>query len=282
MHEFKYDVFISHASEDKENLVFPLASQLQSFGVKVWYDQFELKVGDSLSRSIDKGLAQSKYGIVIISPYFLKKNWPEYELRGLVSREIQGEKVILPIWQGVSREDVLAYSPTLADKYSLDASRLGIARLTIKIIQVVRPDIYKNILRKIIRANYLSSLPIQKIPIKDIEFGEPRHGVLPPNLVVRIRISHKIFEDILNISFKDTIYSFCCDANPESEVEVWERIGAAYLETTYNRGLSLEKKRAVLSVLFDRSIGPLEKEKYSNFSPLSTEEVEQIINLYEK
>jgi hypothetical protein len=49
-------LFISHASEDKEDFVRPLAETLQQLGVKVWYDEFTLKVGDSLRRKIDSGL----------------------------------------------------------------------------------------------------------------------------------------------------------------------------------------------------------------------------------
>jgi len=69
----QYDLFISHASEDKASLVFPLASLLADLGVKVWYDEFELRVGDSLSRSIDKGLAGAAFGAVVISEAFLAK-----------------------------------------------------------------------------------------------------------------------------------------------------------------------------------------------------------------
>lgn len=50
-----FDVFISHATEDKEELVRPLAVALQGHGLSVWYDEFELRVGDSLRRKIDAG-----------------------------------------------------------------------------------------------------------------------------------------------------------------------------------------------------------------------------------
>src|SRR5713101_4545514 len=99
----RWDVFISHASEDKNTFVRPLAIALRNLGVSVWYDEFSLCLGDSLSRSIDKGLASSRYGLVVISPDFIRKPWPEYELRGLVSREIGEDRVILPIWHGVTR-----------------------------------------------------------------------------------------------------------------------------------------------------------------------------------
>ena len=80
----EYDAFISHASEDKEELVRPLADALVERGLKVWYDEFNLTVGDSLRRSIDKGLAKSRFGIVVLSSSFFAKNWTQYELDGLV------------------------------------------------------------------------------------------------------------------------------------------------------------------------------------------------------
>jgi hypothetical protein len=76
----KWDLFISHASEDKDSFVRPLATALRQLGVMVWYDEFSLSIGDSISRSIDSGLANSKYGLVVISESFIRKKWPEYEL----------------------------------------------------------------------------------------------------------------------------------------------------------------------------------------------------------
>jgi hypothetical protein len=83
-----WDVFISHATEDKELFVRPLAITLQHLGVSVWYDEFTLRLGDSLRKSIDRGLSSSRFGLIVISQHFIKKKWPEYELNGLISREI--------------------------------------------------------------------------------------------------------------------------------------------------------------------------------------------------
>jgi len=114
----EWDVFICHASEDKEGFVHPLALQMRKNGLNVWYDNFELTVGDSLRRSIDRGLAHSQYGIVVISTSFLQKEWPQKELDGLVAREVNGRKVILPVWHNVDKNTVARYSPTLADRYA--------------------------------------------------------------------------------------------------------------------------------------------------------------------
>lgn len=111
-----WDVFVSHASEDKESVAKPLADALKKAGLSVWYDEFELKVGDSLRRSIDDGLSKSRYGIVILSPAFFAKEWTQKELDGLVQLEAAGKSRILPVWFDVSADDVRAYSPTLSDR----------------------------------------------------------------------------------------------------------------------------------------------------------------------
>lgn len=118
----EFDFFISHATEDKDEIVRDLANALIQVGFDVWYDEFELKIGDSLRKKIDQGLSKSRYGIVIISPSFVKKNWTEYELNGMVAREMNGHKVILPIWHKISKNEVLEFSPSLADKMALNTS----------------------------------------------------------------------------------------------------------------------------------------------------------------
>lgn len=120
--EKKYDFFISHASEDKEDFVRDLAEALSQKGFKVWYDETELLVGDSLRKKIDEGLACSRFGIVVISPNFVRKRWTEYELNGMVAKEMNGIPLILPIWHNISMDEVLKFSPSLADKKALKTS----------------------------------------------------------------------------------------------------------------------------------------------------------------
>ena len=141
--EKRWDVFISHASEDKETFVRPLVIALSQLGVDLWFDEFELEIGDSISRSIDNGLGKSNYGLVVLSPAFLKKAWPDYELRGLISRELGNNKVILPIWHGVTRKQILDFSPSLADKLAINSSEMSASDVAIKILRVIRPDLYE-------------------------------------------------------------------------------------------------------------------------------------------
>jgi len=131
----KWDVFISHASEDKELFVRPLAKALADRKIKVWYDEFELKLGDSLRTNIDIGLARSRFGIIILSPSFFKKKWTNSELNAFFSKE-GSRKVILPIWHNISSTDLLDFSPILSDLYAL-SSDSGIEHIVNSIVDIV-------------------------------------------------------------------------------------------------------------------------------------------------
>jgi hypothetical protein len=137
----KWDAFVSHATEDKERFVRPLAHALTILGAKLWYDEFSLRLGDSLSESIDRGLANSRYGIVVISPDFMRKPWTKRELQGLVAAEIGGHSVILPVWYEVTRGEVLAFSPPLADKFAVRTADKTAQQIALEILSVIRPDI---------------------------------------------------------------------------------------------------------------------------------------------
>lgn len=133
----QYDLFISHASEDKEEFVRPLAETLENIGVKVWYDEFTLKVGDSLRQSIDQGLVNSRFGTVILSSAFCSKNWTQYELDSMVAREMHGHKMILPIWHKIKKDEVMKFSPSLADKVALNTSMQSIEEIAGQLAEVI-------------------------------------------------------------------------------------------------------------------------------------------------
>jgi TIR domain len=136
----QYDVFICHASEDKEDFVRPLAELLRHQHIQVWFDEFSLSIGDSLSRKIDEGLANSRYGIVVLSPAFFNKPWAKRELQGLTAREMaEKTDLILPIWHRISIKDVLAFSPPLADKKAVSSTD-GINTVLREISKKLRPE----------------------------------------------------------------------------------------------------------------------------------------------
>lgn len=132
-----YDVFVSHASEDKDDFVRDFVKCLQQHGLKVWYDEFTLRIGDSLRRSIDNGLKNSRYGIVVLSEAFFSKEWPQRELDGLFAREVNGEKVILPIWHKISKNEVMSFSPVIADMLALNTSSFTIEEIAKEISERV-------------------------------------------------------------------------------------------------------------------------------------------------
>ena len=138
-----FNIFISHSKDDKAEFVRPLAKALQNTGLDIWYDEFNLKIGDSLRKAIDYGLSKSNYGIVVISKSFMQKSWTNWELNGLLSREISGKEVILPIWHHVTHEQLLEYSPPLADKFALN-SDMELSEIVKKIVERVKPDLTRS------------------------------------------------------------------------------------------------------------------------------------------
>jgi hypothetical protein len=135
--EDKWHVFLCHASEDKDSFVRPLAEELVKRNLKVWFDEFEIMLGDGLMQMIDDGLAKSHFGVVVLSHDFFRKNWPRRELDALASREDTGEKVILPIWHGLDKKDVAKYSPLLAGRYAA-ISKQGVPPIVDKIVAALR------------------------------------------------------------------------------------------------------------------------------------------------
>lgn len=132
-----WDVFISHAHEDKAAVARPLADALLAAGVTVWLDELEMKIGDSLRRKIDQGIRSSRFGAVILSPSFFAKGWTQYELDGLVGMSVAGKQVLLPIWHEITRADVMRESASLADKFALTTSDTTTLEIASQIAEVV-------------------------------------------------------------------------------------------------------------------------------------------------
>lgn len=110
--------FICHDWRDKSTIARPLAVELSKMMCPVWFDEFSLKVGDSLRQNIEKGIKECKKCIVILSPSFFSNNgWTKVEFNSIFSREIiEKGHVILPVWHQVSKEQVYEYSPSLVDR----------------------------------------------------------------------------------------------------------------------------------------------------------------------
>ncbi|MBJ6121380.1 toll/interleukin-1 receptor domain-containing protein [Sphingomonas mollis] len=120
-----YDVFISHAWEDKAEFVDEFAQKARDAGLRVWYDRFSLRWGDSLRQGIDAGLRGSYFGVAVLSPNFFAKEWTNYELDGLIERALDGSGRLLPIWHRLTKDDVRKYAPSLAGRLALNTSLLS-------------------------------------------------------------------------------------------------------------------------------------------------------------
>lgn len=132
-----WDVFISHASEDKDAVARPLRDALTRMGITVWLDESQMRIGHSLRRKIDEGIRSSRFGVVILSKAFFGKGWTNHELDGLVTRTVAGEQSLLPIWHDLTAENVRTYSPSLADKVAMSTTNYSIDEIAEKISEVV-------------------------------------------------------------------------------------------------------------------------------------------------
>lgn len=117
-------VFVCHDHADKETVVRPVVDELHRRMVHTWYDDFSLKIGDSLLSAIEKGLSTCQFACVIVSPSFIKNfGWPRAEFEMAFGKQLSsGVKVLLPIWHNVSKKDVLEYSQFLGTIFALDST----------------------------------------------------------------------------------------------------------------------------------------------------------------
>lgn len=133
----EYDVFISHAHEDKESFVTPFVEELKKRDVKVWYDNDVLNWGDSLRAKIDSGLRHSRFGIVVISRSFINKGWTNHELDGLFNLEMTQGKTILPIWHDITKTEVQNFSPSLAGKMAMSTALMTPAEIADELVKLL-------------------------------------------------------------------------------------------------------------------------------------------------
>lgn len=225
-----WDVFISHASEDKDTIVRALAERLDALQVRVWYDEFSLKVGDSLSSSIDLGLRESRFGIVVLSKAFLQKRWTEYEFRSLLSRQVNGERVILPIWHGVTKEEVKVYSLFLADIFALNTDTYSLEQIVAELVSVIRPDVFRQMRLESFINQVIRKGRDMKVPRSKLQMSLNKRSHLTDQQLTRAKIVYYGIGQHLNKSFQDYINLFELDLYPERELQCWELINACYME----------------------------------------------------
>ena len=230
MQNMKYDVFISHASEDKELIVRPLVTMLEKLSVRVWYDEFSLKLGDSLSVSIDKGLLESRFGIVVLSKSFLKKNWTDYEYRSLLSRQMNGQRIIIPLWYDITKEEVLSFSPYLADIFAGNVTPDNLQKTILSILKVVRPDILRTLKIQAYLSAAINNSQYKVVSLNEINRSPEKLSHLTPQQYVRAK---SIFYGIgkhVKLPLSEFIDEYELDLIPEREIQTWEIMNVCYLE----------------------------------------------------
>lgn len=279
MEDKKYDLFISHASEDKDEIVRPMVTILERLSVRVWYDEFSLQLGDSLTASIDKGLRQSRYGLLMLSKAFLGKNWPDYEYRSLLTRQIDGESVILPLWYGVTKEEVKAYSLFLTDIKGLAVTRDNMNVVIPAIVKVVRPDIWLEVRMRSILRKAVDEGTLKVVERSDIKPQTERQSKLTKQQLIRSKAIYYGIGMHLNRSFDDYVEQYELDFVPERELQSWEIMNACYLEMIERHGEATEAdKKDYFRSLIAISIG---MKSISNVQ-LDSSEIEELIILWKE
>ncbi len=138
--EYTYDCFLSHASEDKAEIVEPLVAELRGRGLRVWFDADEIRIGDSFRKAMEAGLGKSRFGVVVVSPSFVGKYWPEQELDALYSQEsVLREKRVLPVIHGMTHKELVVAQPFLASR-AVAFSHEGVDAVAGKIVQAMREE----------------------------------------------------------------------------------------------------------------------------------------------
>ena len=125
-----YDVFLSHASEDKDEIARPLADALTARGVTVWFDELNIRVGQSIRREIERGIREARFGLVIVSEHFMAKQWTQAELDALWGKKLAAkDDSLLPVWHKVTYDEVQQGLPLLAGLHALNTSTMSIDRI---------------------------------------------------------------------------------------------------------------------------------------------------------
>lgn len=279
MDEKKYDIFISHASEDKDAIVRPLATILERLTVRVWYDEFSLQLGDSLTASIDKGLQESRYGLVVLSKAFLSKRWPEYEYRSLMTREIDGERAILPLWYDVTKEDVKNFSLYLADIKALSISKANFGKILPAILKVVRPDIYQERRMQGVLRRAVEDGTQKLVKMSEIKRATSKQSKLTRQQLIRSKAVYYGIGRHLKRNFDDYVDQYELDVVPERELQSWEIMNACYLEMLERHANSTDRDREdYFKVLIALSVG------WSEIAglQLSDEAIEELVALWKE
>lgn len=134
----EYDVFISHASADKEEYVDKLKAALDKLKVKIFYDKDSIQWGDNWKEKILEGVEKSEFAIIVISEKFFGREWTEKELSEFLNRQNRnGQKIILPILHNISMEDLRNKYPDIADIQALNTKNQTCEAISIEFAKLL-------------------------------------------------------------------------------------------------------------------------------------------------
>ena len=139
----RYDAFISYARDDREAIVRPLYEHLTDMGLRVWFDEREMRVGDPVLGSISEGMRRSDHGIVVLSEGFLDRKYTMWELQGFLNHQLRKDhrrKVLLPLYYGVDEETVGEYSYSLANLHALTVTEENVETVAERLYEVITGD----------------------------------------------------------------------------------------------------------------------------------------------
>ncbi|MBQ3368111.1 toll/interleukin-1 receptor domain-containing protein [bacterium] len=141
-----YDVFISHASSDKEEYVNDLKSSIDKLGVKVFYDKDTIQWGDNWKKKLLEGIKTAEFAIIVISEKFFGREWTEKELNDFLKRQnSNGQKIILPILHKISFDQLKEQYPSIADIQAIDSNKYSCDQIALLFA--------KQLIQRIIRTN---------------------------------------------------------------------------------------------------------------------------------
>ena len=261
-----YDIFISYAIEDKMEIAHDLYLRLQEKGLNVWYAGKELRVGDSLEDSIQDGIAKSRYGIILITQNYLRKNWTRKELYSLIAREDSGEKVILPIFHDISYEEVAKIDLRLADRWAL-STKNGIGSVVNQITREVLSEVVPTTSTKK-RKTIWVPMVISLILLTAVCLYFIYSPKSPPNHFVEKAINQRLesFEAKIETEWelleRDSNYSPVNENNAMSFYQHWQTLNAQY-RNTYEFDNGIER------IQFQKNVEPATGIDFDIFSPVN-------------
>ena len=131
----KYDLFLCHAWDDRKGVAKELYEKLIAMGISVWFSEKDLPLGSTMLREIDKGLAKSYAGIVLVTPAFLKR----VENEGVAEKELSAllaKDRLIPIVHDTTYDALRDVSPLLGSRSGLDTNEDSMDEIAAKLAEL--------------------------------------------------------------------------------------------------------------------------------------------------